>query len=563
MSAPRLWLLILTTALLVSCAPSSSRAPIAPAASGGPAPAAQRTMTIALAGEPGVLEPSLLAASREIAPIASAFLVQMNTRLEATPYLAAELPSVEKGTWKVLPDGTMETTYRLRPNATWQDGQPVTAHDFVFAYQARLDPAFPGQRVGIERRLSNATALDDHTLLLEWKQPYMNAGRIAPPDFAPMHRQLLEKIYTDDKPSFVDGPQWREQFVGAGPYRVERWEPGVEIAFRAHEGWVMGKPAIDQLVIKIIPDANTIAASLLGGTADVAFSESIGFPQGQSLEANWADGKVVYRPRNPRILEFQTRDWGQSQRAVNDVRVRRAALYAIDRQAIVDTIYAGKGRVVYFWLPPSDPAFPAADRVVPKYEYDPTHAAALLIEAGWTKGGDGIARNAAGESLDIPMQNQPNDFDQQEALVVADNWKSVGITSEVRRLAPQELRDNQLRSTYAGVAYSRRAFTLEDMVWISAQVPRPENRWAGQNRNGYVNPTLEELWLKALGTIDQQEREGLLIQALQSMMDDAVVTLTHMQPGVMAYNGRAAGLEMPDDALAAGPMWNVGEWRWN
>ncbi len=552
-----LWLAI----LLVSCAPASGRAPIAaPTTASEPA---RRSMTIALAGEPGVLEPSLLSASREIAPLASAFLVMVNPQQEAKPYLAAELPSVAAGTWKVLPNGTMETTYKLRPNATWHDGQPLTAHDFVFAFQARLDPTFPGQRIGIERRLSNATAVDDHTLFLEWKQPYMNAGRIAPPDFAPMHRQNLERVFNEDKPNFVDGPHWREQFVGAGPYRVERWEPGVEIAFRAHEGWVLGKPGIDQLLIKIIPDSNTITASLLGNQADIAFSESIGFPQGQALEGAWSDGKVTYRPRNPRILEFQTRDWGQTQRAVSDVRVRRAALYAIDRQAIVDTIYAGKGRVVHFWLPPSDPSFAAADRVVPKYDFDPARAAAMLTEAGWTKGADGIARNPVGEPLDIPMQNQPNDFDQQEALVVADNWKGAGINSEVRRLSPQELRDNQLRSTYAGVAYSRRAFTLEDMVWISPQIPRAENRWAGQNRNGYQNQTLEDTWLRALGTIDQKEREGLLIQALQSMMDDAVVTLTHMQPGVMAYNGRAVGPEMPDDALAAGPLWNVGEWRWN
>src|SRR5439155_20929612 len=102
------------------------------------------------------------------------------------------------------------------------------------------------------------------------------------------------------------------------------------------------------------------------------------------------------------------------------------------------------------------------------------------------------------------------DFDQQEALVVASNWKAVGINSEIHRLSTQETRDAELRSTFPGVSYGRRAFTLDDMVWMSAQVPRPDNRWAGQNRPGYVNPTLEELWTKALGTIDAKEREGPL-----------------------------------------------------
>ena len=244
-----------------------------------------------------------------------------------------------------------------------------------------------------------------------------------------------------------------------------------------------------------------------------------------------------------------------------DVRVRRAALHAIDRAGIVDNIYAGKGRVAYFWMPPSDPSFPAADRVVRKYQFDPARATALLQEAGWTRSSDGIARNPAGDPLDIPMQNQPNDVDQQEGLVVANNWKAVGINSDVHRLSPQETRDAELRSTFAGVSYGRRAFTLDDMIWMSAQVPRPENRWAGQNRAGYVNPVLEELWPKALGTLDQKEREGLLIQALQTMMDDAVVTLTHQQPSVIAYNANAVGPEMPDDGVAVGALWNVWEWR--
>jgi peptide/nickel transport system substrate-binding protein len=377
-----------------------------------------------------------------------------------------------------------------------------------------------------------------------------------------MHSKLLEPMYNDDKAAFIDGPQWREQYVGSGPYRVERWEPGVEVVFRAHDGFVLGKPPIDQLVIKFIPDANTVVANLLGGTVDVSFSQAIGFPQGQALEQAAWSGKVEYKPLSPRILEFQTKDWGSPLKAGFDPRVRRAALYGIDRQSIVDNIYAGRGRVVYFWMPPSDPAFPEVDRAVMKYEFDPARATALLQEAGWTKAGDSPARNSRGESLDIPMQNQPNDFDQQEALVVAANWKTIGINSDIHRLSAQETRDNELRTTFAGISYGRRAFTLDDMIWTSSQIPMPENRWTGQNRGSYSNPELESLWTRALGTIDRNARTGLLIQALQIMMDDAVVSLTHQQPSVMAYNANAMGPEMPDDAVAVGALWNVGQWRW-
>src|SRR5207248_1550389 len=134
-------------------------------------------------------------------------------------------------------------------------------------------------------------------------------------------------------------PQWRESYVGRGPYRVDRWEPGVEVTFKAHEGFVLGKPPIDHLVVKFIPDANTVVANLLSRTIDVSFSQAIGFPQGQALEQAAWDGKVEYKPLSPRILEFQTRDWGSLLKAGFDPRVRRGALHGIDRQSIVDNIY--------------------------------------------------------------------------------------------------------------------------------------------------------------------------------------------------------------------------------
>lgn len=137
------------------------------ATSAGAAAAPQRPIVIAFAIEPALLEPSLLPQNREFSALATAFLTYFTPQQQAMPYLATEIPSLEKGSWQVLPDGRMQTTYALRENATWHDGQPLTAHDFVFAYKVRLDPAYPGQSVNAERLLSSVVAVDDHTLSLE------------------------------------------------------------------------------------------------------------------------------------------------------------------------------------------------------------------------------------------------------------------------------------------------------------------------------------------------------------------------------------------------------------
>ncbi len=83
----------------------------------------------------------------------------------------------------------------------------------------------------------------------------------------------------NDRATFVDGPHWRTEFVANSPYRVERWEQGVDMVLRAHDGFVLGKPKTDVIIMRFITDASTIVANLLAGTADVAFHSSIGFPE--------------------------------------------------------------------------------------------------------------------------------------------------------------------------------------------------------------------------------------------------------------------------------------------
>jgi peptide/nickel transport system substrate-binding protein len=553
---------ILLLALVMGCAPGQGASSSPVGIEARLAEPSRKAVVIATSREPRSLEPSLQPQNREWAALASGFLTYFSPLQQGpTPYLAEELPSTANGTWKVLPDGRMETTYNLKRNATWHDGAPITAHDFVFGWTARSDPDFPGHSVNVERRLLRAEALDDYTLFLEWKEPYIWAGMTHLPDFPPLARHKLEQLYLENRAAFFEGPHWQEQFIGSGPFRIVSWDPGVEIVFKAYDGFVLGKPGVDEVRARFIGDANTIVANLLSGSVDVAYSVSIGYPQGQALEqAGWS-GKVEYWPGNPRYLEYQGRDWGETVKAVFDPRVRKASHYAVDRQSIVDGIYNGRAFVGYYWLRPNSPAYAAVDRAVPKYEYDPNRAQAILREAGWARGTDGLARNAAGEPLSIPMLNLPQEADALEAAVVVGNWKAVGISSDIYRLSPQEIRDNELRSKFPGVSYSRRNLTLENMVWLSRNVSRPDARWAGQNRPGYVNPRLDELWERVLGSIDPKEREGHLVDAIRVMMDDAMVVLTHIQPDVMAHSGDLVG-PLPEADVQTSRIWNVWEWRW-
>ncbi len=557
--------LLLLTLALVAC---TSLRPGQPADSGrardaGQARAPQRPIVVAFSTEPDVLEPSMNVGTgnRDFDALTNAFLAYLGPHQQPIPYLAEQLPSLETGTWKVFPDGRMETTYKLKPNARWHDGRPITAHDFVFAHTVRTDTTVPTHSSQLERRMSTVTATDGLTLYMEWKEPFIWAGMVHPEFFAPLPRHLLEELYHRDRQAFNEGPHWRAEFVGSGPYRLESWQPGVEMSFRAHDGFVFGKPPVEQLVVRFIADANAVVANLLSGSADVAFHSTIGYSQNQALEGAGWDGVTEYWRGNPRFLEFQAREWPNTQRAVHDVRVRRALLHAIDRHAINDGLYAGKARVQHIWLDPNDPAYPAAERAATKYEYDPARAEMLLREAGWTRGGDGVARNAAGEALHIPMLNQSGEIDQLEAATVVDYWKAIAATSEITRLTGPQQSDGEFRAKFPAASYNRITIDYEAMPWRQAKLATPENRWAGTNRAGYVNPVVDENWTKALGTIGDRDREPLLVAAIVAMTNDAIVTPTHLQPRAVAYRNGITGPKetwVGESAL----IWNVWEWRW-
>jgi peptide/nickel transport system substrate-binding protein len=245
-----------------------------------------------------------------------------------------------------------------------------------------------------------------------------------------------------------------------------------------------------------------------------------------------------------------------------DVRVRRAALHAIDRQGLVDGVFNGKAPIYHFWLHRSDPAYPAADRAATKYEYNPQRSLALLQEVGWARGSDGGLRTAGGDSLFLPLMSQTGDVEGQESAVIIDNWKAVGISSELIQLTPQLSRDTEFRSKYPAAALNRRGFGLDDMVWTRDNLTLAERRWAGNNRNGYVNPVLDDLWGKVLGPVDPKQREPLLVEALRIMTEDAVVTPIHLQPRAVAYRAGLSGPREPwvdDNSI----LWNIWEWRWN
>src|SRR6266511_1755755 len=190
-------------ALLVSaCAnpPGGSQAPgSAPSQSQTAPNQPSKTLRIVIRSEPAslgatILIPTGITTSFE-RRVFNAGLVLRHADGSTPPYLAEAVPQLNTDSWRVLPDGRMETMYRLKPSLTWQDGSPLAADDFVFAWQVYTSPEFGTAGQAPHSLMEDVAAPDSRTLLIRWKQPYPLAAQLWEQEFAPLPRQLLQPAY--------------------------------------------------------------------------------------------------------------------------------------------------------------------------------------------------------------------------------------------------------------------------------------------------------------------------------------------------------------------------------
>lgn len=562
MGKTRPWLMIGVAVLVASCAaPPQPTLPSGadraqPAAAAGP----RGTLKIAWGREPETLSPKFLGGSGngEYQWTFNSTLTVRDFIGTPRPLLAREIPSRENGDWVINADGTMVTTYRLQPSARWHDGTQVTAGDFAFAYQVYIDKDLPIQQPSPEPLMESVIAADESTVVVRWKEPFRNANTLGIQQLVPLPRHVHEDKYRNNRATFATGEDWTTAYVGTGPYRVERWTPGVGMIARAHPGWVWGPPRIDTLDIRFITDANAQIANLLAGEVDMINSPAVRAPEAAIVRDQWGEkgpGYVKAWVARTAYIEFQFREVASWQRAVTDVRVRQALLHAIDRDGLAEVINLGFAPSADGFISPSDPLFAEVDRSITKYPFDRGRAAQLLAEAGWASA---ATANPSTRRLELDVWATASQ--DEEAAIVADNLKGVGVNATPYILPAARARDGELRSSFTGAALNGRTIGPDNFVWTTENFPGPDNRWSGSNRGSFSDPEVDRLQKIRLtatdpgesrqATLAQMKRMAELIPAVPLIYSVEVILALNKVKGPIGNYGPQEGI-----------TWNVHEWE--
>jgi peptide/nickel transport system substrate-binding protein len=431
---------------VVACAPARPAAPspqgqeAAPA--GQAAASVQRTLVIIGGRAPESIAARPLRQIRGAGQPATTFrafnagLALDNERNLPVPYLAAALPQLNSETWRVLPDGRMETTFPLRPGLTWHDGHPLEAGDFVFSYRVYATPDLGLPDVPPFNYIEDVQAPDRATVVVRWRQPYADAAGLQAEDFPPLPRHLLESTFNQGNPdAFTVLPFWSVGYVGVGPYKLTQFELGGHMEGTAFDGHALGRPRINQVRMLYMTDPNTALANLLAGTASVATDTSIDLQQAAVLDREWSarnGGTVQRNPVGIRHFNMQMRPEFAAPRTILDLRIRKALAHATDRQALADGITEGMGSTADSLVLPQVEYAPELERVIAKYPYDPRRTEQLMGEAGYRKDGDGLyAHPGEGRfSMEVMVSQGPRN--DTEVVIVADGLRRVGFDSRIR-----------------------------------------------------------------------------------------------------------------------------------
>ncbi|HEY3117824.1 MAG TPA: ABC transporter substrate-binding protein [Chloroflexota bacterium] len=555
---------LLGVVALVLCAACSSAAPAA-APSAAPQGGAQEpfgTISIAWPREPGTLAPKFLAGSGagEYSWLFSSALAVRDLKGTAQPMLARELPTQAGGGWVIYPDGSMITTYPLRENARWHDGAPITAADYVFAYRVYTDPAMP---VGVrlpEALMSSVEAPDDHTLVINWKELYLNANALGYRQLHPLPSHLLAEKYRANHDGFATGLEWTSAFIGSGPFKVENWEPGSFITARANREFFLGSPKIDRIDIRLISDPNTVLATLLAGELDMVSTISLDASHMIVARDQWesrGEGYLTTWSKSMSFIAYQFREVPSWQRAVTDLRVRQALSHALDRQAMTNVITLGLGPVADAYVAPNQPEFANVDRAITKYAYDPRRAAALLADAGWQRSGaTGPLTNAAGQSLDLEVRGP------QEALIIADYWKAAGINSTPYEIPKAVANDQEFLNSFSGADTASNTISQEEISVVSLKLPKAELGWLGSNRGSFVDPEVDRLFDIITTSLNPTDRSSAIVGVHKRISELVPYTPTYYSVNFVLTRNQVRGpFGEPGGSGQSGFTWNAWEWE--
>ena len=405
--------------------------------------------------------------------------------------------------WKAADDG-MSWTFTLRDGVKWTDGQPFTSEDVAYTFtEIILKPDVGANGRGNFSAVASVEASDPKTVVFNLSRPFA-----ALPAYLANNAGILPKHVFQSA-----GDPWQlNSFnkgtpVTTGPFKVETFSAGQSVVLTRNDDYYAGKPSLDKIVFKVVPDPNTQIAQALSGELQIMLVDNKA-----AVDRLKGSKGLSVQPRT--VVQYYWLALNQTDPRFQDVRVRQAIEYAIDRKAIIQAVEKGYGSIANSAIVPALKTYydPSLEN---RYPFDPQKAKSLLSEAGWSVGGDGMLTKD-GQPFSFTMDVGQRGVLQPTNELIQQNLKQVGIAAELNSME---------WNAYIQKVVVNRDYIATVNWWVYPNDPDVLPYYAssaagkGFNIPGYKDPVLDDLLTLGQKTSEPAARKQVYTQ-LQAYMAD-------------------------------------------
>jgi peptide/nickel transport system substrate-binding protein len=443
--------------------------------------------------------------------------------LSPVPALAKSWDSTEDGlTW----------TFDIRDDATWSDGEPLTAQDIAYTYNRMLEGKVEGASTWSSylKSVTEVTAPDDTTVVMKLEKPNATLP-LLPVPIVPEHVWSKVPLDPQQAKAYAAEPTGGEPVVGSGPFRlVEGTAGGSTYRFEANPDYWGGAPHIDDLVFRIFKSEDPAIQALIKGEVDFAYN--ISALQVESLQGK--EGITAHNGNTPGFdeiafnagsVDLETGEpMGDPNPAVLDPAFRYALGFAVDRDLIVERAYQGAGTPGSSIIPPGYPDFHWEPSEDVAFEFDLEKAGQLLDEAGYTMGEDGKRTLPSGEPIGtLRLSARSESKSSVDVMDFLKEWLAeLGIDSEVSAVESNRLTTQILDGE----------FDIFEWGWYVDPDPGSMLSYMTCDQRGdwsdtwYCNEEYDELYDAQSAELDRDKRAEMIKRMQEIVYMDAPYLLT-------------------------------------
>lgn len=463
-------------------------------------------------------------------------LLKYDARLQPMPWAAERWDTLRLGR------DSLQLTFRLRRDLRWHDGRPTTAEDVRWTFERAVDPrtAYVGASA-FALYNPRAEVLGPYAVRFRLRRhaDFLDGWRAMPP----LPKHLLGNVAPEQ---FANHPFGTTAPVGNGPFRFARRAPGQEWAFAANAAFpraLGGRPYLDRLVFRPIPEATTRTTELVTGGIDL--SVPVRAADAERLRAT-PGLRIVARP----VATWNFVAWNTRLPFFDTPEERRALTLALDRRRITEAVSQGYGVSGRSLVTPLHWAYAGTDRRT-ALPYDPAAARRTLAAAGWRdRDGDGVLEDAAGRPFRFTLKvPQGNAALRDIAEVVQAQLRGVGVAMELQLLEPTTL-IRQFEGNAEGGGPRRRDFEAVLLVWSDdlrkddSQLFHSRHAQGARFWTGYSHPRLDQL-LDTLPTIaNRTAARPLWAEYQRHLAQAAPVTVLYYPRQLIGVRERLRGVEV-------------------